>query len=165
MRSELGAPPKRPRILGRSQPATRQPKGPLYLVLLIVAAIIACGISTTWHEAAKPGLRSPSESISQPAPTPQPAPSVVAPAPRAELIKLPPPRAALVRLPEWQVGQNRQLLMPYGIQTLGTLKGRLTSPDLLPATGNQLGDAWAVGENIRVWLAAPGATTPTWIDP
>jgi hypothetical protein len=32
--------------------------------------------------------------------------------------------------------------MPYGVEVLGLLKGRLASTELLPQSGNQLGDTW-----------------------
>jgi hypothetical protein len=88
-----------------------------------------------------------------------------APAPRAALIKLPLPRAELVRLPEWQIGETQQLLMPNGLKVLGTLKGRVPSQDLLPAAGNQIGDAWLVGDDVWIFVVAPSTATPTWIDP
>jgi impB/mucB/samB family len=51
------------------------------------------------------------------------------------------PRAQLVRLPpssRWYVGTSRSLTMPYGVEVLGLLKGRLASTELLPLEGNQL---------------------------
>jgi hypothetical protein len=148
------------------QPAQANPaaKGSLLLGVLL-AVITVGGISTTWHKAEKPSSQPTSESISQPAPTPQPAPPVVAPAPRATLVKLPAPRAELVRLPEWRIGEQRDLLMPNGLKVLGTLKGRVPSPDLLPSAGNAIGDAWLIGEDIWVFVVAPNEATATWIDP
>ena len=55
--------------------------------------------------------------------------------------------------------------MPYGIDALTRYKGRLPSENMLPADGNSIGDAWAIGDNIWVWIAAPGAGYATWIDP
>jgi hypothetical protein len=137
------------------------------LLGVLLAVIIVGGISTTWHKAAKPGSRSPSEAISQPIPTPQPSPPVVAPAPRAALVKLPDhaPRAQLIRLPEWRFGEQRLLTMPSGIQTLGTLRGRLLSEDALPQTGYALGDTFVVGDNAWTWLVAPNSASAQWIDP
>jgi hypothetical protein len=146
-----GAPPKRPRILGRSQPAQANPAAKGWLLLGVLLAVITVGgMSTTWHEAAKPSSQPTSESISQPARTPQPAPPVVAPAPRATFVKLPPPRAQLIRLPQWKVDTERQLLMPYGLKVSGHLRGSVASTDMLPANGNQLGDTWGVGDTAWV---------------
>jgi hypothetical protein len=44
------------------------------------------------------------------------------PAPRAALVKLPPPKAQLVRLPELRVGEERQLIMPYGLEVSSRYK-------------------------------------------
>src|SRR5262249_29889803 len=79
-------------------------------------------------------------------------------APRASLVKLPPPRAQLVRLPEWKVGEQRPVMMPYHLEALATYRGRLESQDMLPSSGNQLGDTWVVGNTPWVWIWAPGAT-------
>jgi hypothetical protein len=67
-------------------------------------------------------------SIPRTAAIPQPALPVQlrTPAPRAALVKLPPPRAALVRLPEWQPGTSRLLYMPYRLEVVGQLQGRLS---------------------------------------
>jgi hypothetical protein len=55
--------------------------------------------------------------------------------------------------------------MPYGVEVLGLLKGRLASTALLPQSGNQLGDTWVVGHTPWVWIVAPGWSQPLWIDP
>ena len=67
-------------------------------------------------------------------------------APRATLIKLPPPRAVLVRLPQWRIGEERPMMMPYGLEVSALLKGRLPSTDMLPMSGNSIGDTWVVGD-------------------
>jgi hypothetical protein len=76
-----------------------------------------------------------------------------------------PPRAQLVRLPEWRIGEQRPVLMPYNLQVLATLKGRLQSQDVLPSSGNSIGDTWIVGQTPWVWIRAPGAAQADWIDP
>src|SRR5262249_61763746 len=53
--------------------------------------------------------------------------------------------AQLVRLPEWKVGEQRQLIMHYGLKVLGRYKGRLDAQWMLPTSGSQIGDTWAVG--------------------
>jgi hypothetical protein len=117
----------------------------------------------------QPGLAAtPSQNAAAPltqrlAPTgPRPELAV---APRAELVRLPPPRAQLIRLPEWRIGEQRPVLTPYGLEVSARLKGKLPSADLLPASGNAIGDAWAVGDAAWVWIAAPGAPSAKWIDP
>jgi hypothetical protein len=87
------------------------------------------------------------------------------PAPRAALVKLPPPRAALVRLPEWQPGTSRRQYMPYRLEVVGQLQGRLSDETLLPQSGNSIGDTWIVGNTPWVWITTPGTTSPQWIDP
>jgi hypothetical protein len=124
------------------------------------------------------------KAISQPlAPqsTPAPGPSVSRPessarapeelfhpattAPRAVLVKLPPPRAELVRIPEWRIGETRSVMMPYGLVASATYRGRLGAETELPQSGNALGDMWAVGNNVWLWLVEPGAAAASWIDP
>jgi hypothetical protein len=56
-------------------------------------------------------------------------------------------------------------MMPYGLVVRATYKGQLGSENMLQADGNSIGDAWAIGDNIWVWIAAPGAGYATWIDP
>jgi hypothetical protein len=99
-----------------------------------------------------------SVSPSRPVFLPQSGPSV----PRAQLVRLPPStRPRLI----WYVGTSRLLTMPYGVEVLGLLKGRLASTALLPQSGNQLGDTWVVGHTPWVWIVAPGWSQPLWIDP
>ena len=86
-------------------------------------------------------------------------------APRATLVKLPPPGAQLVRLQEWRIGEQRPVTLPYNVEVLTTYKGRLPAEWMLPASGNQLGDTWVVGETPWVWIWAPGASQADWIDP
>jgi hypothetical protein len=75
------------------------------------------------------------------------------------------PRAQLVRLPPWRLDEQRLIMMPDGMQVLARNRGRLPAEYLLPTERNTVGDAWAVGQNLCVWLVAPGAAQPTWIDP
>jgi hypothetical protein len=70
-----------------------------------------------------------------------------------------------VRLPDWNVGETRPVMMPYNIEVLTRYKGRLTSEAILPTDGNAIGDTWAVGDNVWVWLVAPGTSTAQWVDP
>jgi hypothetical protein len=56
-------------------------------------------------------------------------------------------------------------MMPYGLEVSARLKGKLSSADMLPASGNAIGDAWAVGDTAWVWIAAPGTAGAKWIDP
>ena len=96
---------------------------------------------------------------------PAAAPPQISVAPRAELLRLPPPRAQLVRLPEWRVGEERPVMMPYGLQVTARLKGKLTTADMLPTSGNAIGDMWVIGDSAWVWVAAPNAGSANWIDP
>jgi hypothetical protein len=100
-------------------------------------------------------------------PTPGPRPEfAVAPyAPRAELVRLPPPRAQLMRLPEWRIGEERSVMMPYGLEVAARLKGKLLSTDRLPMSGNAIGDTWVIGDSVWVWVVAPGASSAGWVDP
>jgi hypothetical protein len=86
-------------------------------------------------------------------------------APRATLVKLPPLRAVLVRLPQWRIGEERPVMMPYGLEVAALLKGKLLSTDMLPMSGNAIGDTWVIGDSAWVWVAAPSAASANWIDP
>jgi hypothetical protein len=55
--------------------------------------------------------------------------------------------------------------MPYNLKVLATYRGELPSIDMLPASGNRLGDTWVVGDMPWVWIWAPGAARADWIDP
>jgi hypothetical protein len=84
-------------------------------------------------------------------PTPASTPSSVSPArpvflpqsgssvPRAQLVRLPPSGSPRLI---WSRGTSRLLTMPYGVEVLGLLKGSLANTELLPQSGNQLGDTW-----------------------
>jgi hypothetical protein len=159
--AEMGAVAKRPRILGAPQPAQAHPAAKEWLLpaVLIGAAVIVGVFSMTRHEPAKRSSQPQNESISQP------APPVVAPAPRTTFVKLPPPRAELVKLPEWQVGTQRELILPNNLKVLGRLRGRLDAQWMLPQNGNSIGDAWAVGNDLYIWLVAPNEAMASWIDP
>jgi hypothetical protein len=178
VRTELNR-PKRPRILGRPKPATLNPgaKWPLYLVLLFCALVLGGALYSSWRQW-DTAERARDKAISQPlAPQPTPAPTLGPArswreylannpsAPRAVLVKLPPPRAMLVRLPEWKIGEQRPVMMPYNLEVLAAYKGQLQSLDMLPSSGNALGETWVVGETPWIWIWAPGATRADWIDP
>jgi hypothetical protein len=59
----------------------------------------------------------------------------------------------------------RPVKMPYGLEVEARLRGRLPSTDVLPMSGNSIGDTWAVGDSAWVWVAAPGTGSASWIDP
>jgi len=90
---------------------------------------------------------------------------VVAPAPRATLLKLPSPRGALVKLPQCKIGEQRLVELPNGIQALARYKARLANEGMLATGEHSIGDTWAVGENLWIWLYPVGGSAPTWIDP
>jgi hypothetical protein len=184
VRAEFFA-PRRPRILARAKPATLKqlPKWPLYLALLIAALLIGGTASNLWRQREAERTKT-TQAISQPLapqPTPAPGPSVTTwrefiaqhpeqfpyakPAPRAVLVKLPPPKAELIRLPDWKVGETRPVMMPYNLQVLATFRGQLPSIDMLPSSGNQIGDMWVIGDTAWLWLVAPGTAVPSWVDP
>jgi hypothetical protein len=171
--------PQRPRILGRLE----QPDGNiLWLAGAIVsgAIILAAGIGVAGrHEMQQ--LAAMQEPNSAAAPTQVAVPTLAptidrkpAPrfefaatpyAPRATLVKLPPPRAVLVRLPQWRIGEERPVMMPYGLEVAALLKGKLPSTDMLPMSGNAIGDTWVIGDSAWVWVAVPGTGSANWIDP
>ena len=70
-----------------------------------------------------------------------------------------------MRLPEWKVGEERQLLLPSSLKVSGRLRGWVASGDMLPQSGNAIGDTWVVGGTPYVWMVAPGAAQADWIDP
>ena len=110
----------------------------------------------------QPGLAATPSRIAAVPLTQRPDPAVV---PRAELVRLPPPRAQLIRLPEWRIGEERPVMTPYGLEVRARLRGKLPSADMLPASGNAIGDAWGIGDTAWVWIAAPGTASAKWIDP
>jgi hypothetical protein len=170
---------KRPRKLGRLEP----PDGNiLWLAGAIVfgAIILAVAIGLAGrHET--PQLAVTQEPNSAAAPTQIAVPTLAstidqkkAPrselaatphAPRATLVKLPPPRAVLVHLPQWRIGEERPVMMPYGVEVTAVLKGKLPSADMLPMAGNAIGDTWVIRDSAWVWVAAPGTGSANWIDP
>jgi hypothetical protein len=170
---------KRSRILGSVVPTDRNI---LWLAGAIVsgAIILAVGIGVAGrHEAQQVAATQEPNSAAAPtqiavptlAPTidRKPAamfePAAEPYAPRAPLVKLPPPRAVLVRLPQWRIGEERPVMMPYGLEVAALLKGKLPSTDMLPVSGNATGDTWAVGDSAWVWVVAPGTGSANWIDP
>jgi hypothetical protein len=56
-------------------------------------------------------------------------------------------------------------MMPYRIEVLAKLKGLAASEAMLPMSGNRIGDTFVVGRTPWIWLVAPGAGRPTWVDP
>ena len=167
--------PKRPRMTGglpSSDGSILWLPGAIVFGTIILA--VAIGL-TGRHETqqAVPGVSvMPGMSVQQPAATstldstPAPTPErTVGGAPRATLVKLPPPRAVLVRLPQWRIGEERPVMMPYGLEVAARLKGKLPSTDILPISGNSIGDTWVVGDSVWVWVAAPGTSRANWIDP
>jgi hypothetical protein len=161
--------PQRPRILGRLESPDRNIlwlAGAIVFGAMIVALAIGLrGRHETQQTAAmpEPTLTARPAQIASPPPTP--ALAAAATAPRGTLVKLPPPRAVLVRLPQWHTGEERPVMMPYGLEVEARLKGRLPSTDVLPISGNAIGDAWVVGDSAWVWVAAPGTGSANWIDP
>jgi hypothetical protein len=155
--------PKRPPI-GRPEP---RDESTLWLGCAIVLAAIILGVaigSARRQEGQHAVPQAPTVS-GVPLEQPAAAPPQISVAPRAELLRLPPPRAQLVRLPEWRVGEERPVTMPYGLQVTARLKGNLTSTDMLPTSGNAIGDAWGIGDTAWVWITAPGTASAKWIDP
>lgn len=102
-----------------------------------------------------------------------PTPVAIAPAPRAELIRLNPnvPRATLVNLgtpvvpTKVQMGESFWVQMPDQRWIVASAMGRANRLEELPLTGNRIGDARWIGEHCFVWLNPIGQTNPTWIDP
>jgi hypothetical protein len=171
--------PKRTRIIGRLEPPDRNT---LWLAGAFVfgAIILAVAIGLAGrHEAQHLAAMQEANSAAAPTqiavptlapivdrkPAPKPVLAAMPYAPRATLVKLPPPRAVLVRLPQWRIGEERPVMMPYGLEVAALLKGKLTSTDMLPMSGNAIGDTWVVGDSAWVWVAAPGASSANWIDP
>jgi hypothetical protein len=159
----------------------------LWLACAIVLAAIILGLAIgslrrpEAQQIAAQASNAPGVPLEQPGVAPTPSQIAAAPfaqrpdptgprpglavAPRAELVRLPPPRAQLIRLPEWRIGEGRPVMMPYGLEVTARLKGKLLSPDMLPAAGNAIGDAWVIGDTAWVWITAPGAPSAKWIDP
>jgi hypothetical protein len=70
-----------------------------------------------------------------------------------------------VRLPQWKIGEQCLVELPNGIQALARYKGQLANEGMLALSGNSIGDTWAVGEGLWIWLYPIGGSAPTWIDP
>jgi hypothetical protein len=56
-------------------------------------------------------------------------------------------------------------MMPFNLEMLATLKGRLPGEWLLPRNGSAIGDTWVIDRTPWVWIRAPGAAQADWIDP
>jgi hypothetical protein len=123
---------------------------------------------TTSSEAASIGdilLTHETQELTPPAlPAPR-AELVQFPAPRAELVTPGPPRALPVGGPVWNIGEDRLVRFPDGLQTLGRLRGRLETISELPSVGNSIGDTWAIGDHLWLWLAEAGTSHAAWVDP
>jgi hypothetical protein len=185
---------KRTRIVGRLEPPdgnTLWLAGAIVLAATILAIVIGLAGRHETRQlmpelSAVPGMpvkqpvatpepisaAAPTQSaVATPTPTLDPMPgsrpelAVASYAPRAALVKLPPPRAQLIRLPEWRIGEERCVMMPYGLEVAARLKGKLLSAGMLPMSGNAIGDTWVIGDSAWVWVAAPGAGSANWIDP
>jgi hypothetical protein len=172
-------------------PGPSTPLTPRYFLFFVAMVIIGGVAGNLWRQWDTERVKT-NKAISRPSLTPQPTPTpaptpgparswkeylannppapraeLVKSAPRAELIKLPTPRAQLVRdLPPLIAGRQYRATMPYlALEVLATYKGRLGSENMLPRSGNTLGDTWVVGETPWVWIWAPGAHQAGWIDP
>ena len=155
--------------------------GAIVLAAIILGLAIGSARRQEAQQIAAQASTAPGASLEQPASAATPTQIAAAPlaqrlaptgprselavAPRAELVRLPPPRAHLIRLPEWRIGEERPVTTPYGLEVSARLKGKLPSADMLPASGNAIGDAWAIGDTAWVWIAAPGTANAKWIDP
>jgi len=172
--------PKRPPNPGAQAP---RDGNTLWLAGAIVFAAIILGLaigSARRQEAQQISAQAstaPGASLEQPASAATPSQIAAAPlaqrpklavapyAPRAELVRLPPPGAQHIRLPEWRIGEERSVTMPYGLKIAARLKGKLVSTDMLPVSGNSIGDTWVIGDSAWVWVAMPGAGSANWVDP
>ena len=160
--------PRRPRILGR--PVKGPPRWRVIAALVILALALAAGVVValwSWQRPSAPPATvppAPVAPIQSPAAVDHVVEQPILP-PRAQLVKLPTPRATLVALPEWHVGETRRLLMPYGLEVIGRLRGHSEDELYLPASGNVIGDTWLVENTPWIWLVAPGAATAEWLDP
>jgi len=182
---------KRTRIVGRLEPPdgnTLWLAGAIVLAATILAIVIGLAGRHETRQlmpelSAVPGMpvkqpvatpepisaAAPTQSaVATPTPTLDPMPGSrpeLAVAPRAALVKLPPPRAQLIRLPDWRIGEERPVMMPYKLEVAARLKGKLLSTDMLPMSGNAIGDTWVIGDSAWVWVAMPGASSANWVDP
>lgn len=77
---------------------------------------------------------------------------------RAQLVATPP-------LPQHAIGTQQMTTMPDGNQLLTTFKGYLSDVSQLPPHGAQLGDAWAIGNNLWVLTRVGNSQVQGWVDP
>jgi hypothetical protein len=65
-----------------------------------------------------------------------------------------------------RVGESYLIRMPYqNLQVRARYHGELPTIGDLPTRGNRLGDMYLVGQTPWLWIVAPGAARPTWVDP
>jgi hypothetical protein len=176
MYAELGR-PRRARVIGHPERSGVDRATETRLILLAFAVLMfAAGTIAIWRQPNSPPVDQKGPPSPQQSATPIPMQisrtswqsdlaAHQASAPRAELVKLPTPRAQLIKLPEWRVGETWTVMMPYGVEALAKYKGRLLSEDMLPRSGNIIGDAFAVGDNVWLWIVAPGTSAAQWLDP
>ena len=159
--------PQRPHTLGRLEFPDRN--------ILWLAGAIVFGAMIVALAIGLPGRHETQQTAAMPEPTstarpaqiasPPPTPALAATGRPALATAATAPQAVLVRLPQWRIGEERPVMMPYGLEVAARLKGRLPSTDMLPVSGNAIGDTWVVGDSAWVWVAAPGASSANWIDP
>jgi hypothetical protein len=82
---------------------------------------------------------------------------------------LPPPvevrRALPVPVPKHQIGEQRITTMPDGSVVATTFKGYLSDVSQLPIHSGQLGDMWAIGQNLWVLTTPADSYRVGWVDP
>lgn len=167
-----------------SAPGRRKPGKPAgWIVLALLTALVLA--SNVYFYRARPIATAVKPT---PVSTPQnlPKAELTLPALRAELVRLPAPRAELVRMPapraelvkphppralpvngpgEVMIGEDKLLDLPSGLEALARYKGSLTNESEHPVSGNSIGDTWAVGSHLWLWLVEPGTSKTTWVDP
>jgi hypothetical protein len=182
--------PSEPAVPGPSTRAT-----PWYFLVFVALVVIGGVAGNLWRQWDSAERAKTNQAISAPltpqkAPTPAPTPlplppgsasrwknylatqqqrapraALVTPAPRAQLARPPVPRAQLVHSQLPIIGWQYPVVMPYGLEVLATYRGQLASEDMLPTSGNQLGDTWVVAGTPWLWLVTPGTGAAQWVDP